>query len=71
MYRIDKKKSLSCDCPWKFPEIMKDEMFCLRFHMLPVHFFFSDDYLGRKTIQAQAFIKFQTSLVKLHDAIIT
>ena len=46
-------------------------MFCLRFHMLPVHFFFSDDYLDRKTIQAQAFIKFQTSLVKLHDAIIT
>lgn len=42
---------LSCDYTKKFPEMMKDEMFCLIFYMLAVHFFVSDDYLGRNNIK--------------------
>ena len=32
--------NLSCDCTRKFSEMMKDEMFCRRFYMLAVHFFY-------------------------------
>ena len=78
-YRITKKKcpmiplnrnpifhngGLSCECTKNFPETMKDEMFWMRFYMLAVHYFVSDDCLGKKKYEKQVYIKFETSLVK-------
>ena len=39
---------LAATAPRNFPEMMKNEMFCMRFYMLAIHFFVLVDYLGRK-----------------------
>ena len=50
---------------------MKDEMFCMRFYMLAVHLFSLRWLFKYKKYEKQIYIKFETSLVKLHEGIIT